>query len=165
MNQGGGRALLAQLTPNAGFHLGYGYGAGRYPNIRGFTQSGIHNIDVGLDYSRALSVSRRTQFSFATGSALFYANQGITVGADRRLDFALLGNANLTHEMGRTLDGVARVPAVGVSSTKASSSRSWRSRSAPTLQGLISRRLQFDASTAYTERCRRAPGRPTTSTR
>ena len=63
---------------------------------------GIHNIDIGIDYAKALSVSRRTHFSFTTGSALFYVNQGITNVSDRQLNFALLGTANLTHEMGRT---------------------------------------------------------------
>jgi hypothetical protein len=149
VNHSAGARLTYELTPNAGFHLGYGYGAARYPNNPRYTQSGIHNIDVGLDYNRALSVSRRTHFSFATGSALFYANQGVTVGADRRLDLAVLGNANLTHEMGRTWTAALSYQR-SVSVNEGFLEPMLAQSVSATLQGLISRRLRFDALTAYT---------------
>ena len=67
-----------QLTPNAGFHL-VRLRRRPYPNNPRFTQSGS-TTSTPVDYTRALWIARRTHFSFATGSALFYANQGVTNG-------------------------------------------------------------------------------------
>jgi len=148
INQGAGVRYQRQLTRNAGLHVGYGYGGGRYPNMNNLSRRGIHNIDVGVDYGRALSVSRRTQFSFSTGSALFYVNQGVSNGADRRLDFALLGSANLSHEMGRTWTAsIAYQRSVAFHEGFVDPFLA-QSVSA-TLKGLLSRRLQFNAATSY----------------
>jgi hypothetical protein len=53
-----------------------------------------HNLDVGVDYSRALSFSRRTTVSFATGTT------AITDGQSTH--YQAIGNAQLNHEIGRT---------------------------------------------------------------
>lgn len=147
VNQGVGARYQRQLSRNAGLHVGYGYGAARYPNASFARRRGIHNIDVGVDYGRALSVSRRTQFTFSTGSALFFANQGIN--AERRLDYALLGSANLTHEMGRTwTTGISYQRSLSFHEGFADPFLS-QALSA-SLQGLLSRRLRFASSAAYT---------------
>jgi opacity protein-like surface antigen len=147
-SQGVGARYSRQLTRHAGFHLGYSYGVGDYPNNPAYVRRGIHNIDVGADYGRALSISRRTHFSFSTGSALFYANQGILSGEDRRLDYALLGSANLTHEMGRTwTTSVAYQRSVNFHEGFADPFLSQSVSAA--LQGLISRKLHFGSSVSY----------------
>jgi len=151
VNQSGGATYHDRLSQNAGFHLGYSYGVGRYPNAARFNVAGIHNIDAGLDYGRALSVSRRTFFSFSTGSALFYASQGVTTnGSDRPFHVALLGTANLTHEMGRTWTSAIAYQR-SVSFHEGFVAPLLAQSVSASLQGLLSRRLRFDASTAYTK--------------
>ena len=78
-----GRGLSARL--------GYGYEEASYPNAANFRGN---TIDAGVDFNRALSFSRRTTLTFATGSS---ANkyQGVTY-------FRFLGNARLVREIGRT---------------------------------------------------------------
>jgi opacity protein-like surface antigen len=60
-----------------------------------------HELDLGLDYSRPLSISKRTTLSVASGSAL-------TPQGDR-LAFNLTGGAALTRQIGRTWEARAGV--------------------------------------------------------
>ena len=53
-----------------------------------------HDIDLGVDYARPLSLSRRTKLSFGSGSAVTPHNGGVA--------FNLTGNAMLTRQIGRT---------------------------------------------------------------
>lgn len=84
--------LRFALTKNLGLRLGYGYTSARYSADR---HSNVSNIDAGIDYNRALSFSRRTTFSFNTGSTII--SDGL--GNDQ---FQAVGAARLNHEMGRT---------------------------------------------------------------
>ena len=61
----------------------------------------VFNLDVGLDYSKAVSLSRRTRLAFSTGSAIS-ASDRLESDADPRLRFHLIGAARLVHELGRT---------------------------------------------------------------
>ncbi|MBL8143719.1 MAG: hypothetical protein JNM38_21580 [Acidobacteria bacterium] len=90
----GGRAGFGySLTRRARARLGYGYMTGDYGGSRSNNLQS-HTIDVGIDYARALSFSRKTQLSFSTGS---------TVYSDARYTrYLVLGNAALTHQLGRT---------------------------------------------------------------
>jgi hypothetical protein len=60
----------------------------------------VHDIDIGVDYHRPLSLSRRTHFDFGVGSAIVNVPQ--LPGVPARRQFGLLGNALLSHDMGRT---------------------------------------------------------------
>lgn len=89
------------LTSNATLVLGYG--------VRVLDRSGVtgeprvmHNVNAGVDYSRALSFSRRTSLSFGTGSAIVVTENLQVPDAKPLTRFHLLGNAGLVHEMGRT---------------------------------------------------------------
>ena len=73
---------------------GYGYSEARYPETSAVDDVGRHTIDVGVDYNRALSVSRRTTFSFQTGGAV--------ISDGELLHYSFIGSARLQHEMGRT---------------------------------------------------------------
>ena len=64
----------------------------------------FHDIDVGVNYNRTLSFSRRTRLSFNTGSTISAgAEQDVTdetgFGEPR---FFVVGAATLVHEMGRS---------------------------------------------------------------
>ena len=54
----------------------------------------LHSFDVGIDFHKALSLSRRTTLSFGTGTTAFADVNGTHIYAT--------GNATLTRELGRT---------------------------------------------------------------
>lgn len=123
-----GRGLSARI--------GYGYQDARY----GGTENGDFTgstFDAGIDFNRALSISRRTTLTFATGSS---ANNYRNVTY-----FRFLGNARLIREIGRTwsaalaydrtveLQPAYPEPVLGDAATLA-------------VSGLINRRLQFTSS-------------------
>ena len=56
----------------------------------------IHNIDAGVDYSRALSFSRRTTFSFSTGSAVLVRDKALGGFDGNRTSYQFIGNADST---------------------------------------------------------------------
>jgi hypothetical protein len=91
----GGR-FSYQVAKGFGFHAGYGYREGMYSNQAvPVTQTPVfHNFDVGIDYNRPLSFSRRATLSFGTGSAA-YQDLGVT-------RYYVTGNANFTYELNRT---------------------------------------------------------------
>ena len=91
-NQGGNAGLRWSLTRNLGLRTGYGYQTARYGGDARALR--YHNLDVGLDYNRALSFSRRTTLSFGTGTTALTDGQTTSYHAT--------GNAQLNHEMGRT---------------------------------------------------------------
>jgi hypothetical protein len=82
------------LTSGLGLRLGYGYTDASYGDDQ--ESIGRHHLDTGVDYSKTLSFSRRTTFSFSTGGSA-------VKGADR-MHFTAIGSANLNHEIGRTWD-------------------------------------------------------------
>ncbi len=95
------------LTAGFGYHLGYGYGQASFQGVT--NTNAFHNIDVGLMMNRALSITRRTKFSFSTGTTI---NRNGVVGANgsaatpvnapTNTTFNLIGQANLTHNIARS---------------------------------------------------------------
>ena len=95
----GGR-YQRRITRTLGYHLGYDYGTMLYGEPLG---SALNTIDIGLDFDRALSVSRRTVFQFTTGSAFIKAKPIDAAQSDgARTDLRMLGSAHLKHYLGRS---------------------------------------------------------------
>jgi hypothetical protein len=96
----GGR-IRHELTRGLGAHFGYSYGRGTHGGIQG---PELHNIDVGVDYSRGLAFTKgRTTVAFSVGSALAagsYATSPRFV-LDRE-HFRVTGTARVNREIGRT---------------------------------------------------------------
>jgi hypothetical protein len=86
-----GVRFLRRMTRNASLHVGYSYRFGEYgadtPEVQG------HDIDIGVDYARALTLSRRAHFAFSTGSSM------IQTGGQRY--FRVIGGANFTYQIAR----------------------------------------------------------------
>jgi len=86
-----------RFSSNAALELGYSH-------VDGDHGSGLatraHNIDVGLNYRRPLSQTRRTFVSFTTGSTVAESELG-----GQRVQ--AIGSASLTHYMKRTWTAVA----------------------------------------------------------
>jgi hypothetical protein len=87
-----GGTLTVGVTNGLAVRAGYGYAQGLYQQDG--RRIGHHNIDAGINYSRALSFSRRTTLSFSTGSSAV-KHEGYT-------RYRATGAADLTHEIGRT---------------------------------------------------------------
>jgi opacity protein-like surface antigen len=101
-NQGGGVGLEHPLTRNMSAHLGYFYSTANYTRQSDSRPLVIHNIDAGLSYGRALSISRRTHLSFSTGTALVATDSTPLDSVGRDVNFRVIGNAALNHEIGRS---------------------------------------------------------------
>jgi len=78
-----------KMTRYAALRLGYGYGYSQST-----TRVENQNIDVGLDYARPLSRTRRTKINFSSGSSVINY-------LDKQY-FVVNGDAGLTHEIGRS---------------------------------------------------------------
>ena len=89
------------MTRNATLRLGYGVRVSDRRRVTAEPQM-MHNIDAGVDYSRALSFSRRTFLSFGSGSAIAVSDKLPATDEGRRVRARLTGNVALTHEIGRT---------------------------------------------------------------
>ena len=85
------------LSKGLGVRGGYIYQEGRYPLSDQTARS--QTLDAGLDFNKALSFSRRTTLSFATGTS------ALTWGGSTSFQFT--GFARLNHEMGRTWNAYA----------------------------------------------------------
>jgi hypothetical protein len=123
MHRAGAR-LTQQISRGLSFRMGYGYSEASYGDDNLYAH---HVIDVGLNFNRALSLSRRTSVSFATGTSASRSDR------EGSLRFHLNGAARLSHEIGRTWGaGLSYAPSSrtpwrrgwGVSSTGVPSSKS-----------------------------------------
>jgi len=84
------------VARDLGFHAGYGYQGGQVGNLPAeYAPAVVHDLDIGVDYNRALSVSRRTTLQFGTGSSIAQSYQRIW-------HYRLNGQASLNHEFRRT---------------------------------------------------------------
>jgi hypothetical protein len=97
--QGASVSFDHRLTSHATLTLGYAYRDGRSAADR---RRAVHNVNLGLNYSRALSLSRRTRLGFSTGSAMVASENVGAAELDPRTRVRLIGNASLVHELGRT---------------------------------------------------------------
>lgn len=104
MNEVGGRYTHV-INRALGYHLGYSYGNTRFG---GYSPTNAHNIDVGLDLQKTLSVTRRTTLSFTTGTTFVKARSVDASATDEpTTDFHLLGHVDLTHYIGQTWAAIA----------------------------------------------------------
>jgi hypothetical protein len=91
------------ITRNLGWHAGYSYGEARFSGQP--TAYRGRGFDLGLDYNRSLSLTRRTQFGFSTGFAAVDSNVALPVGF-AGTEYRVTGAAWLNREIGRTWDAV-----------------------------------------------------------
>jgi hypothetical protein len=97
--QAGGFKLQHKLSRGFGLHAGYTYSRADYPAPQNRLVE-QHILDIGADYSRGFSPSRKTTFTFSTGSGII-ERAGI-----RR--FRLTGTAALVHQFSRMWVGNVR---------------------------------------------------------
>jgi hypothetical protein len=84
------------VTSSFGINAGYGLQQGLYRVNPGSTElTTFYNLDLGIDYHKALSRTRRTKLSFSTGSTM-------VKGASGSSEYRIIGDARLSREIGRT---------------------------------------------------------------
>jgi hypothetical protein len=106
--QHAGFRFTRDIARGLGVRFGYAYRNGNFANsdLEADDTAEAHEIDVGVNYARQLSFSRRTTFSFSTGSTLF------EVQGSR--NFTIVGDAALRHQFGRNwLSSIAYNRSVG----------------------------------------------------
>jgi len=91
--QGGGIKFTHHFHRYAGFHAGIGSRVGAYFGSARPDRVRTHDIDIGFDYDRPLSLARRTTLSFSSGSSL--------VPQDGKTYYHLTGNVSLAYQIGR----------------------------------------------------------------
>lgn len=90
----GGR-LQHRISEGLGARVGYRYSTSRISDFDlDQPAQDLHTIDAGVDFSKALSLSRRTTVAFSTGSTFIETND--------QFHFFLTGDVSLDHRMGRT---------------------------------------------------------------
>jgi hypothetical protein len=102
---GAGGTYAYRFNSRAGLHLGYHFRRGVSGLYYGDQPIDSHNIDVGIDYSRALSSSRKTTFGFSTGTAIYrtFEPDGSGTGTPGYRDHYLItAHANLNRQIGRS---------------------------------------------------------------
>jgi hypothetical protein len=112
--------------------MGYRYSEAHYTDRVVSTQS----PDVGLDFNRALSLTRRTSFAFGVGAEATRSND--------HTRYRATGNVNLNHEIGRTWMANASYQR-GTYYIDTVDEPVFADSATAGLSGLISRRIQFQA--------------------
>jgi hypothetical protein len=89
------------VTAHAELQLGYGV---RMSDRRSGTGEPriMQTVNAGINYSRALSFSRRTSLRFSTGSAILNSQRLEDGSTESRPRVRLIGDASLVREMGRS---------------------------------------------------------------
>ncbi len=135
--RGGGQYDL-QLTRSASLRLGYGY---RQFTLAGTDErTGVHDINVGINYQKALSFSRRTTLQFNTGSSV--------MNRRNRTFVRLTGSADLEHEIGRTWTALVAFRR-GLRFIDGFTEPALSNSVSAQVGGLVTRRLDVSANIAY----------------
>jgi hypothetical protein len=135
------------LNAHAQLQLGYGI---RVTDGRSGTGEPriMQTVDIGVNYARPLSLSRRTTLTFSTGTAILDGERLDDGAGDTRPRFRLVGNASLVREMGRTWTahaGYARAVRVRDGFTELY----FTDVATTDLNGLITRRLSWTTAASW----------------
>jgi hypothetical protein len=143
-----GGHFMRSLSRTMQLRLGYTHQIGEYLAPNGSSKSATtHNLDIGVDYQRPISLSRRTRLTFSSGSTIVdrEAPAGSTVTTGRKRQFGVTATIGLSHEFGRTwrTEGIYTR---GVSFVDGFAGPVFGDGVTVSLGGLFSRRLDFNAS-------------------
>jgi hypothetical protein len=138
---GAGVSIHHQFTQGVGARLGYSRQLGAYELADGSRDIRNDTIDAGLDYSRALSLSRRTSLAFTTGTT--------AVSDGESTFFRLVGSATLERQIGRTWNA-ALIYNRDVGFVQTLVEPTFSDGLAIAVGGLIGRRLELQTQVAAT---------------
>jgi hypothetical protein len=136
----GNAKYTRKMSRYAAVRLGYGYGQARDGLTAGGAAVINQNLDVGLDYARPLSSSRRTRFSTATGSAIV-TDRGVRY-------YRLMIDSTLTREIGRSWNANINYHR-GVQYVEGVAGPIYADTVQARFGGLVTRRLSVKTSAGY----------------
>jgi hypothetical protein len=125
------------MSRDLGFRMGYRYTEAHYTGRTVAT----HSPDVGLDFHRALSLTRRTSFTFGVGTEATRSND--------QTRYRATGHVDLTHEIGRTWLATAAYQR-GTYYVDTIDAPVFADSASASVSGLISRRIQVQAVASAT---------------
>ncbi len=131
--QSGDAGISVEMSRNLDLRLGYRYSEAHYDDGRVVA---MHSPDVGLDFNRALSLTRRTSFTFGVGVEATRTND--------QAQYHATGNVHLVHEIGRTWTADASYQR-GTYYVDTINEPVFADSANAGLHGLITRRIQFSA--------------------
>jgi hypothetical protein len=136
----GGGHFRRSLSNTTALRLGYVYqqGNGYALDVR---QTVVHNLDAGFDYDKALGRTRRTNVTASFGAAMV-DQYGLRT-------WRAIGDATIKREIGRTWSARG-VYHRGLGFLDGFNSPYFADSVSGSLQGLLSRRLDFTAALFYT---------------
>lgn len=138
-----GGHLSHHLTEGLSLRLGYEYQGIRYAAGAGATPPlHVDNIDAGVDFNKALGLTRKTTMGFTTGSA-FFRGYGLS-------SFTMTGDAWLTREIGRTWAANANFHR-GIGLMAGFGQPVLSNQATVSLGGQVSHRLDLRSSLAYSK--------------
>jgi hypothetical protein len=130
--QSGGAGFVVNMTRDLGLRLGYRYTQAHY-NERVVE---VHRPDIGLDFRRALSLTRRTSLTFGAGT------EGTVVNETTR--WRVNGNASVAHEIGRSWSAAGAYQR-GTYFVDTLSEPVYGDTASFTVGGLVTRRIQLQS--------------------
>jgi hypothetical protein len=145
------------LTQYSTLNLGYGLRVSDRRDRSGRPRV-MHNVQAGISYGRPISLSRRTSFSFATGSTIAVRDDLSNPDAGATTRARLIGNASLVHELGRTWTARATYRR-GLTFREGFDEFFFTDRLSAEVGGLASRRLALSAAAAWSFARLDRPGR------
>jgi hypothetical protein len=138
-SEGLGGLYRYHVTSGTAIRLGYEHQQTTFATLGPRTVT--HNLDVGVEYNKPLSLTRRTTLGISTGSA-------IVEQTGMRL-YRALGDASLNHEMGRTWNARVNYHR-GVGVIQGLASPIFADSATASVQGSITRRLESRTVASYT---------------
>lgn len=125
---------------DASLLFGYSRQQGTYGDGSGERRTSVDGIDVGADYARRHSPTRRTRFEFGSGAARIDQH-----GIDY---YRLTANASVNHEMGRTWRARLQYRR-GASLVEAFDQPFYADSISASVSGLFSRRIEYDGTAGF----------------
>jgi hypothetical protein len=139
-----GGKLVYSLSRGVGLRLGYTYRRAEYV---GSPRTNEQDFDIGIDYNRPLSKTRKTTLAFSLGPAM--ATAPLVVGSsDVRQQFRVIADASLKHDLGRTwaLQGLYHR---GLGYIEGLQTPVYSEAYAATTSGYLNRRTDLSLTAAY----------------
>jgi hypothetical protein len=139
----GGVHFVRSVSRTTKVRLGYTRHLAEYLVENGPPESATtHDLDIGVDYERPLSFSRRTRLTFSSGSTI--VERPITPTQDER-KLGVSGAVGLSHAFGRSWHAQG-VYTRGVSFIDGFAGPVFGNGASFSLDGLLTRRIDFSAS-------------------
>jgi hypothetical protein len=135
------------MTRYASLRLGYIYRKGSYGFFGDINRPvAVHDIDVGVDYRRPLSLTRRTTVDFGAGSSIVNTPAGVL--GEPTLQYRVMADVGLTHQMGRTWSARLAYNR-GLGFAEGFAQPIFSDAVTGSLSGFFSRRVDFSASGGF----------------